>query len=176
MSTQEPVIAVLNETSESESVDSPAVPPSEDLVVKDTPVIVDSSPVEPATELPAEATQTASNDTPAILPNHDTNIPDATPTNFNSSASGAEVTSSVSVELLNFFFSLFFPLRSWGGATLANVSLTRVLRDKSGSCLVHPPVAHVHLISYLSSCESVGVYLFSDMDRAVVRLMNQIIR
>jgi len=146
MSTQESVIAVLNETSESESVDSPAVPPSEDLAVKDTPAIVDSSPVEPATELPAEATQTASDDTPAILPNHDTNIPDATPTNFNSSANGAEVTSFVSVELLNFFFLFTLSAPELGDATPSNVSLTRVLRDKSDSCLVHPPVAHVHFI------------------------------
>jgi hypothetical protein len=111
MSAQEPVIAVLNETSKSEFADSFAVPPSEDLAVKDTPTIVDSSPAEPVTELPAETAQTASDDTPAILLKHDTNIPDATPTNLNSSVNGVEVTSLVSVELLN-FFSSFLPLRS----------------------------------------------------------------
>ena len=109
MSAQESVIAALNETTESESVDSPAVPPSEDLVVKDTPAIVDSSPAEPATELPAEPTQTASDDTPAILLNHDTNIPDATPTNLNSFVNGVKVTPFVSVGLLTSFFSFPAP-------------------------------------------------------------------
>ena len=110
MSAQEPVIAVLNETLESESVDSSAVPPSEDLVVKDTPNIMDSSPAEPVTELPAESAQTtASDDTPAIPLKHYTNIPDATPANLNSSVNGAEVTSFVSVEPLNFFLSFSPP-------------------------------------------------------------------
>lgn len=77
-------------------------------MLKDTPTIVDSSPAEPVTELPADTAQTASDDTPAILLNHNTNIPDATPTNINSPVSGAEVALFVSVELLNFFLS---PLR-----------------------------------------------------------------
>ena len=109
MSAQEPVIAVSNETSESQHVDSPAVLPSEHLVVKETPNVVDSSPAEPVTELQAEVAQTTSDDTPATL--HDTNIPDATPTYLNGSVDGVEITPPVCVELLNFFCLSPFRLR-----------------------------------------------------------------
>lgn len=109
MSSQEPVIAALNETSGSEPFDSFAVPPSEDLVVKDTPTIVDSEPAELATELPAKTAQTASDDTLATLLKHNTNIPDPTPTNLNSSVNKVDVTFFVSVELLNFSFSFSAP-------------------------------------------------------------------
>lgn len=99
MSTQEPVISVSNETPESEHVDSTAIPPSDYPVAKDVPTIVNSSPAEPVTKLPAEAAQTASDDTPAVTLKDDTNIPDAAPTHAN----GVEIAPFVSVELLNFF-------------------------------------------------------------------------
>lgn len=106
MSAQEPVIAVSNETSESQRVDSSPVPQSEHPVVKEVPTVVDSSPTEPVTELPTDTVQTTSDDTPATLLKHDTNIPDVTPTYLNNSVTGVEVTPSVSVELLNFFVFL----------------------------------------------------------------------
>ena len=103
MSAQESVIALSNETSGSERVDSSTIPPSEPLVVKDASTIDDSPPAESVTELPAEPTQATSDDTPTILLKDNTNIPDATPTNLADSVNRVEVTPFVSVELLNFF-------------------------------------------------------------------------
>lgn len=110
MSTQESVIALSNETSGSERVDSSAIPPPEPLVVKDASTIDDSSPAESVTGSQVEPGQTTSDDTPTILPKDDTNIPDPTPTNLADSVNRVEVTPFVSVELLNFCR----PLRSRG--------------------------------------------------------------
>ena len=110
MSAQEPVIAVSNETSESDRVDSSTVPPSEHPTAKAASSIPDSSPAEPVIELPAETAQTVSDDTLLILPKDDTNIPTATSTDPNGSTNEAEATPSVSVELLlNFSLSPFRP-------------------------------------------------------------------
>ena len=103
MSAHDSVIALPNETSGSERVDSAAIPPSEPLVVKDASPIDDPPPAESATELPAEPAQTASDDTPTILLKDDTNIPDSTPTTLVDPVNRVEVAPSVSVELLNFY-------------------------------------------------------------------------
>ena len=102
MSAQEPVIAVSNETSESERVGSSPVPPSEHQAAKDISLIADPLTTEPVTESPAEAVGTASDDTPFIPPTDDTNIPAAAPTSLNGPANGIEAPAFVSVELLNF--------------------------------------------------------------------------
>jgi len=101
MSAQEPVIAVSNETTESDRVDFSTLPPPEHTAVKDVSPTVDSSPAEPVTGLPTESTQATSNDTMFIPPKHDTNIPDSTPTNPNGSVSGSGPTPYVSVVTLN---------------------------------------------------------------------------
>ena len=107
MSAEDPVIPVSTESSEPERVDSSAIPPSETLVVKEVPNVDFSSAV-PMTEPPAETAQTASDDTHPVPLKHGTNnIPNPTTTNPNGSANGAETTTLVSVELLNFF--LFIP-------------------------------------------------------------------
>jgi len=102
MSAQEPVIAVSNETTESDRVDSSALPPPEPTAVKDVFPIVESSPAEPVTELPTESAQAISDDTMFIQPKHDANIPNPAPTNFNGSIDGVRVTPFVSVATLNF--------------------------------------------------------------------------
>lgn len=122
MSAQEPVIALSNETSESERVDSSAIPSTEHPAAKDVSPAVDPSPAKPVTELPAEAARTTSDDTPFIMPTHDTNIPNTVSTNFNGSLNEVEATPFVSVELLCRFFCISAPglgvihLRSFGTA------------------------------------------------------------
>jgi hypothetical protein len=98
MSAEDPVIPVTDESSESDRIDSSALPPSEYPAVKEVSN-VDSSSVDLVTEPPA---QTTPDDTHTVLLKHDTNIPNFTPTNPNGSANGAETTTLVSVELLNF--------------------------------------------------------------------------
>ena len=102
MSAQEPVIAVPNETTESNRVDSSTLPPPDHTAAKDVSPAVDSSPAELVTEPPAESAQAVTDDTTFISPKHDTNIPDSTPTNLNGSVNGAGATSFVSVAALNF--------------------------------------------------------------------------
>jgi hypothetical protein len=110
MSAEDSLIAVSNETSEPGPVDSPTIPPSEHLTVKDVSTVPDFPPPESVTEPPADAVQTASDDTLSNLPKLDVNIPNATPTNLNGSANGVEATTFVSVELLNLLFFLRHPL------------------------------------------------------------------
>lgn len=101
MSSEESVIAVSNEISEPERVDSSAIPSSEPLAAKDVSVIADPSSAEPVSDLPADAAQSPSNDTLPTLLKHDKNIPSTTPTNLNGSANEVGTTTFVSVKLLN---------------------------------------------------------------------------
>ena len=102
MSAQEPVIAVSKETTESDRVDSSALPPPERTAVKDVFPIVESSPAESVAELPTESAQAVSDDTTFIQPKHDTNIPASASTNLKGSVNGVGVTPLVSVATLNF--------------------------------------------------------------------------
>lgn len=102
MSTQEPVIAGSNETTESVRVEPSTVPPPERSSAKDVSQIPDYSPGEHVTELPAESGQATSDDALSIPSKRDMNIPSVTPTILSGSVHGADATPFVSVAALNF--------------------------------------------------------------------------